>query len=68
MIRKTVDVGIEPNGALYEVIEVADPKDPFLSCRRFYLCWPPDKNTRQMAQLPADHAEEDFELTQMRTR
>lgn len=62
MIRNTVDTGIEPDGTLYEIIEVADPKDPFLCRSKFYLCWPPDKNVLQIAELPAGHAEEQFEL------
>ena len=37
MIRNTVDTGIEPDGTLYEIIEVADPKDPFLCRSKFYL-------------------------------
>lgn len=62
MIRNTVEAGIEPDGTLYEIIEVADPKDPFLSSTKFYLYWPPEKNILRMAELPADHAEENFEL------
>lgn len=58
MQSRLVELGVEGDGALYEIFEVTDPRDSSLRSRRFYLCHAADDV--EVVELPEELSPADF--------